>query len=168
MRGRGERDAGSIRAASIKASFAGILRRDGGNDSLFPLVDHLAHDARELLDVPVGVDVARRLDRLVAEQLLDSLQVPGLVEDALPLQCWPCACAPRRSRPRRRSRHTWGQQYHPSWRPWKPIGWSPKMRITVFPFARDRRPRREKDRERAPLVVEVPELHAPERAVLSP
>ena len=39
---------------------------------------------RELVDVPVGVDVAGRGDRRVAEELLDGFEVAGVVEDALP------------------------------------------------------------------------------------
>jgi hypothetical protein len=37
----------------------------------------------ELVDVPVGVHVAGGLDRRVAEELLDGLEVAGGVEDAL-------------------------------------------------------------------------------------
>jgi hypothetical protein len=54
-----------------------------GNDSQLVLRQHVAHGLGELLDVPVGVDVGGRLNRRMAEQLLDSLEIPRLVEDAL-------------------------------------------------------------------------------------
>jgi site-specific DNA recombinase len=56
-----------------------------GNLSLGLVVarQHIGHSRGELVDVPVGVDVAGRLDRGVAEQLLDGLQVSRGVEDAL-------------------------------------------------------------------------------------
>lgn len=45
--------------------------------------EHVGHRGGELVDVPVGVDVAGRLDRGMAEQLLDGLEVAGGVEHAL-------------------------------------------------------------------------------------
>jgi hypothetical protein len=47
------------------------------------LREHVGHRGGELVDVPVGVDVAGRLNRGVAEQLLDGLEVAGGVEHAL-------------------------------------------------------------------------------------
>lgn len=45
--------------------------------------EHVGHRRGELVDVPVGVDVAGRLDGGVAEELLHSLEVAGGVEHAL-------------------------------------------------------------------------------------
>jgi hypothetical protein len=45
--------------------------------------DDIAHGRLELVDVPVGVNVAGRGDRRVFEQLLDGLQVAGAVEHRL-------------------------------------------------------------------------------------
>ena len=39
------------------------------------VIDGLQQRFRELLDVPVGVDVAGRLNRLMAKELLNRLQV---------------------------------------------------------------------------------------------
>jgi hypothetical protein len=47
------------------------------------VIEHLAQRLGELVDVPIGVNVPGRLDAFVAEELLDGLQVPSLVEDAL-------------------------------------------------------------------------------------
>jgi hypothetical protein len=44
----------------------------------------LRHGRRKLTDVPVGVDVAGRLNRGVPEQLLHRLEVAGAVEHPLP------------------------------------------------------------------------------------
>jgi hypothetical protein len=46
-------------------------------------VEDGGHGFGELVDVPVGVDVAGCLDRFVAEELLDGFQIPGVVEDLL-------------------------------------------------------------------------------------
>jgi hypothetical protein len=54
-----------------------------GNDSPGSFVDNLEQGLGELVDVPIGVDVAGCLDAFVAEQLLDGLEVAGLVEDTL-------------------------------------------------------------------------------------
>jgi hypothetical protein len=45
------------------------------------LGEHVGHRGGELVDVTVGVNVAGRLDRGVAEQLLDGLEVAGRVEN---------------------------------------------------------------------------------------
>jgi hypothetical protein len=65
-----------------ESSFAGISGKPWGTIRSV-IVDGLDQGLGELLDVPVGVDVARRLNRRMAEQLLNRLEVPGRVEEAL-------------------------------------------------------------------------------------
>ncbi|HEV2974233.1 MAG TPA: hypothetical protein VGX69_04465 [Solirubrobacteraceae bacterium] len=81
---------GSIPTVSTESSFplqiVGFCGGDGGERlriGRFVVVEHVGHRGCELVDVPVGVDVAGRLDRGVAEQLLDGLEVAGGVEHAL-------------------------------------------------------------------------------------
>jgi hypothetical protein len=77
-------DAGSIPAASIFRSTMRVPCDSVGNDCKSVILHRLEQRVGELLYVPIGVDVPRRLDRLVAEELLDGLEVPGRVKETLP------------------------------------------------------------------------------------
>jgi hypothetical protein len=125
-------DAGSIPAASTFGSTVRVSRRSPlGNDCDFVILDSLEQRFRKLLDVPVGVDVARRRDRLVAEELLDGLEIPGRVENAL-TSVWRALCirspevTPSETTPAR-CRHP----YHQLCKPWTPIGFSGYRRVSI-------------------------------------
>src|SRR5262245_42079613 len=60
-----------------------IVEKGVGNNSLLVLGEHVEHRFGELVDVPIGVDVAGRLDRRVPEKPLHGLQVPGAIEHPL-------------------------------------------------------------------------------------
>ena len=94
---RRERYAGSIPAASTFGSTKAFPRASLGNDSDLVILNGLEQRFRELLDVPVRVDVTGRLDRLMAEQLLDGLEVARGIEDTRWPAVWrPCQSAHQR------------------------------------------------------------------------
>jgi hypothetical protein len=58
-----------------------LFSTDRRTDSQVVLREHIPHRARQLLDIPVGVDVGRGLNRLLAEKFRTAFRFPVLSRD---------------------------------------------------------------------------------------
>src|SRR5262249_37104717 len=103
----------------------------GGDDCKSVIFNGLEQRVGELLGVPVGVDVARRLDRLMAEELLNGLQVAVASRRRSPAVCRALCIRSPDVTPSRTIPARCRQRYHQSCRPWTPIGVSRKSVSSV-------------------------------------